>query len=185
MLKQELRKAYKAKRDALSPKDLQEYSLKISNRILQLPIWKFSFFHLFLPIAHNKEIDTEPLLTLLLGKDKNVVIPKVNGNNLDHFLLTDNTQLKLNKWGIPEPENGIAVNEKQIDVVFIPLLAFDEKGNRVGYGKGFYDRFLENCRPETIKIGLSYFKAEKEISGIEETDIPLNYCVTPEKTYYF
>lgn len=185
MLKQELRKAYKEKRNALSPKDVQQYSLVISNRVLQLPIWKFYFFHLFLSITEHKEIDTEPLLTLLLGKDKNVVVPKVEGVNMTNFLLTDNTKLKLNKWGIPEPEDGIVIKEKQLDVVFIPLLAFDTKGNRVGYGKGFYDRFLKKCRPNIIKIGLSFFEAEREIIDIESTDVPLNYCVTPENTYVF
>ena len=70
-------------------------------------------------------------------------------------------------------------------MVFVPLLAFDEKGNRVGYGKGFYDKFLANCKPETIKIGLSFFEAEDKIKEISENDMQLNYCVTPNKIYSF
>ena len=61
----------------------------------------------------------------------------------------------------------------------------DEKGNRIGYGKGFYDTFLARCRPDTIKIGLSFFKPETRIDGVFKGDIPLNYCVTPEKVYTF
>jgi 5-formyltetrahydrofolate cyclo-ligase len=72
-----------------------------------------------------------------------------------------------------------------LDVVFIPLLAFDEKGNRVGYGKGFYDRFLAKCRPETVKIGLSFFEATPEITDVSPDDIRLDWCVTPEKVYSF
>ena len=70
-------------------------------------------------------------------------------------------------------------------VVFIPLLAFDQKGNRVGYGKGFYDKFLEQCKPKTVKIGLSFFSTEEEISDIYKNDISLDYCVTPQTIYKF
>ena len=72
-----------------------------------------------------------------------------------------------------------------IDVVFVPLLAFDTNGNRVGYGKGFYDKFLSQCQPETIKIGLSFFEAEEEIADVYQDDIRLDYCVTPNKIYDF
>ena len=92
---------------------------------------------------------------------------------------------KLNSWNIPEPENGIAISTEQIEVVFIPLLAFDLRGNRVGYGKGFYDDFLNNCSKDTLKIGLSFFEAEANIADVEPHDIPLDYCVTPTKIYTF
>ena len=73
---------------------------------------------------------------------------------------------------------------KKLDVIFVPLLAYDEKGNRIGYGKGFYDRFLANCKPDTLFVGLSFFPPEKNIS-VEETDVPLHYCITPEKILSF
>ena len=74
---------------------------------------------------------------------------------------------------------------KKIDVVFVPLLAFDSKGHRVGYGKGFYDRFLNECRKDVITVGLSFFEAEDEFIEANETDVPLDYCVTPLKVYSF
>lgn len=185
MLKHEIREFFKAKRDLLSTEALELKSLEISNRLLELPIWKFSFFHLFLPIINQKEIDTQPILTLLQGRDKNIVLPKVTGDELQHFLLTDDTPFKKSKWGIPEPIDGIKIDEKKIDVIFVPLLAYDLKGNRVGYGKGFYDRFLEKCRPDAVKIGLSVFEPIAKISNLASNDIPLNYCVTPEKIYEF
>jgi len=72
-----------------------------------------------------------------------------------------------------------------MEVVFIPLLAYDKNGNRVGYGKGFYDKFLAECNPNTIKIGLSFFEPEELISDINTSDVQLNYCVTPNKTFKF
>lgn len=104
---------------------------------------------------------------------------------MTNYLLTDSTVLKTNDWGIPEPVDGIEIQPQQIEVVFMPLLAFDEKGNRIGYGKGFYDRFLSSCSIDTVKIGLSFFEAEPLISEVSEDDIPLDYCVTSEKIYRF
>jgi 5-formyltetrahydrofolate cyclo-ligase len=104
---------------------------------------------------------------------------------MTHYLLTDNTKIKKNEYNIPEPVYGLEVPVTKIDVVFVPLLAFDLKGNRVGYGKGFYDKFLSECKPETIKIGLSFFEAEELIDDISENDIQLDSCVTPNKIYFF
>jgi 5-formyltetrahydrofolate cyclo-ligase len=102
-----------------------------------------------------------------------------------HYLLTDNTKLTISEYGIPEPVEGIEVPSNKADVVFVPLLAFDTKGHRVGYGKGFYDRFLMECKPDVIKIGLSFFEAEEELIAVNPTDVALDFCVTPKKVYAF
>jgi 5-formyltetrahydrofolate cyclo-ligase len=187
MLKHELRVKYKNLRAAISPSEASDSSLILANHVLQIPVWDFFYFHTFLSIAEKNEIDTLPLLTLLQGKDKNIVVPKISGKNaLENFLITDSTRFTKNSWGIPEPTDGILIPEEKLDVVFVPLLAFDMHGNRVGYGKGFYDTFLQKCRKETVKIGLSLFGAEKEpISDIHENDVRLDYCVTPEEIYTF
>ncbi|WP_348799247.1 5-formyltetrahydrofolate cyclo-ligase [Flavobacterium adhaerens] len=187
MLKKEFRKKYKALRKELSEIDIEEKSLAITNALLPLPIWDKSYFHIFLPIREQKEVDTEFILHLLFGKDKEIVISKSDfeSRKMTHYLLTDNTKIKKNEYNIPEPIDGIEVPATKIDVVFVPLLAFDTKGNRVGYGKGFYDKFLSKCKPETIKIGLSFFEAEVLISDIFENDIQLDYCITPDKVYEF
>ena len=186
MTKNELRVDYKKRRDLLNSTIIEEKSIQIANKVLLLPIWQFSFFHIFLPIQKQKEIDTSPLLSLLQGKDKHVVVPKMENNqDLTHYLLLDNTTFKTNKWGIPEPQDGISVDEEKLDVVFIPLLAYDLKGNRVGYGKGFYDRFLAKCKPEVLKVGLSFYEPEPFIGDVVSTDMPLDYCVTPESIYKF
>lgn len=187
MKKNQLRIKYKKLREELSPEEIEDKSLQIANNLLELPIWNYSFYHLFLSITEKREINTEAVLHILQGKDKNVVISKsdLKTYRMTNYLLTDSTVLRTNEWGIPEPVDGIEVQPQQIEVVFMPLLAFDERGNRIGYGKGFYDRFLSSCSVHTIKIGLSFFQAEHRISEVSEDDIPLDYCVTPNKIYRF
>lgn len=185
--KKEIRIHYKNLRKELSEEVIEEKSLAIANNLIQLPIWDKTYFHVFLPIVEHKEVDTEFILHLLSGKDKEILISKSDfeTRTMTHFLLTDNTKIKKNEFNIPEPVNGLQVQSSNIDVVFVPLLAFDIYGNRVGYGKGFYDKFLSECRPETIKIGLSFFEAVDQIDDVFESDIKLDYCVTPEKVYKF
>ncbi|RIV43991.1 5-formyltetrahydrofolate cyclo-ligase [Flagellimonas pelagia] len=187
MLKHELRKKYKDLRAEINLTQASDFSLILANHVLQIPIWDFFYFHIFLSIEDKNEVDTLPLITLLQGRDKHVIVPKMTGStSMDNYLLTDSTTLKKNSWGIPEPVDGFLVPENKIEVVFVPLLAFDSKGNRVGYGKGFYDTFLHKCKKETIKIGLSFFPAENDlISDVHENDVRLDYCITPEKVYAF
>ncbi len=187
MNKQQLRTKYKALRAALSEDQVETLSMEIANQLLQLPIWQSSFYHLFLSITAHKEVNTEYLLHILQGKDKNVVISKSNfaDNTLAHYLLTDTTKLAINDWGIPEPVDGIPIPVAQLEVVFIPLLAYDTHGNRIGYGKGFYDRFLADCPENTLKIGLSFFDPETELLTVNELDIALDYCVTPTTSHTF
>jgi 5-formyltetrahydrofolate cyclo-ligase len=185
--KKELRLHYKNLRKELSIDAIEEKSLAIANEILQLPVWDKTYFHVFLPIEEQKEVNTEYILHLLSGKDKEIVVSKSDfeTRKMAHFLLTDNTRIKKNEYNIPEPVNGLPVLSETIEVVFVPLLAFDVFGNRIGYGKGFYDKFLAECKPETLKIGLSFFEAVNQIEDVFESDVRLDYCVTPEKIYDF
>lgn len=187
MTKSELRKKYKALRNDLTENQIDDFSLAFSNQLLKLPIWDFSFYHIFLSIEEQKEVNTDYILNILSGKDKHIVISKSDfeTGNMTHFLLTDNTVIKKNNYNIPEPVDGIEIHNAKLDVVFMPLLAFDKQGNRVGYGKGFYDRFLAHCKPETIKIGLSFFEPETEITDVFENDVRLDYCVTPGAVFRF
>ncbi|SHF97159.1 5-formyltetrahydrofolate cyclo-ligase [Flavobacterium micromati] len=187
MKKSEIRSKYKALRKQLSENDIEEMSLAVANKLITLPVWEKTYFHIFLPITEHNEVNTEFILHLLSGKDKEIIISKSDfeTRNMTHFLLTDSTKIKKNEYNIPEPVNGIEVPSNKIEVVFIPLLAFDNNGHRVGYGKGFYDKFLAECKPETIKIGLSFFEAEELIEDAFESDVKLDYCVTPNEVYIF
>tara|TARA_R110000751_G_scaffold136886_2_gene239955 strand:- start:389 stop:952 length:564 start_codon:yes stop_codon:yes gene_type:complete len=187
MSKPLLRKKYKDLRQALSETQVEDNSLAIANKLLSLDIWNNTFYHIFLTIEEQKEINTDYILNILSGKDKNIVISKSNFEDysMTHYLLTDNTKIIKNNYNIPEPIDGIEIPSSQLEVVFIPLLAFDNTGHRIGYGKGFYDRFLAQCKPETIKIGLSFFEAEAETIEASEDDIKLDYCVTPNRVFQF
>ncbi len=187
MQKAELRKKYKSLRSELSIEAIDRLSMEIANKLLKLPIWDASFYHVFLTIEEQKEVNTDYILNILSGKDKHIVLSKSDFETtlMTHYLLTDSTVIKKNKYNIPEPVNGIEITNNKIEVVFVPLLAFDKKGHRVGYGKGFYDKFLNECKPDTIKIGVSFFEAEDAIDDVFKGDVTLDYCVTPEKVYGF
>lgn len=187
MNKKALRQKYKEKRQKLSSEEIEENSLAIANNLLRLKVWEKTYFHVFLPIVEQKEVDTEFVLQVLAGKDKEVVISKSDfeTREMSHFLLTDNTKVVKNEYNIPEPANGLPVPTEMIDVVFVPLLAYDKQGNRVGYGKGFYDKFLSKCKPDVIKIGLSFFEPEEQIEDVLETDVKLDFCVTDKDIFKF
>ena len=194
MDKKVLRSKYKVLRQSLTQEEIEAKSLAIANQLLRMDalpslrlVWNKLYYHLFLTIEEQKEINTEYILQILAGKDKEIVISKCDFATLGmtHFLLTDNTKIKKNSYNVPEPVDGLEVPDAKIDVVFVPLLAYDKQGNRVGYGKGFYDNFLSKCKPETIKIGLSFFPPEEKIEDVSENDVKLDFCVTPEEIYKF
>lgn len=184
--KDHLRKEYLEKRKRLLQEQRDAWTLDIVNRCMSLPVWEAAIFHLFLPIEKQCEVDTTVLLSLLQGRDKQLVVSKMTSESgMEHFLLTDDTRIAVGKWGVPEPIGGIPIASNQIEVVFVPLIIFDLSGHRVGYGKGYYDRFLAACNPQTLKIGLSFFEPVDKIQPLSNQDIPLDYCVTPKRVYTF
>ncbi len=185
MTKNELRKKYKLLRKNLSKDEIENLSIDIANQLLTLPVWDKTYYHIFLSIEEQNEVNTSFILSILQGKDKEIVLPRSNFTDfsMTNYLLTENTLINKNQYNIPEPVDGLEVPIPKIEVVFIPLLAFDKNGYRVGYGKGFYDRFLSKCNPKIIKIGLSFFEEEQQIKNVLKSDIKLNYCITPKKIY--
>ena len=181
------RKKYQTLRSKLSKNKILDLSIKIANNCLDLNIWSNENYHIYLSIDKKNEVDTKPIINILDGRQKNIIVSKSDFKalTLKNYLLSEEVILEENEYGIPEPINGIQINSEIIDVVFVPLLAYDSKGNRVGYGKGFYDRFLQNLDSKTIKIGLSFFSPEVLIKNIDEKDIKLDYCVSPEKIFNF
>ncbi len=184
--KKTLRLKYKKLRETLSEESVEEMSLQIANQALKLPIWDKAYYHVFLSMAPKKEVNTEYIMHILQGKDKSIVISKVDSssNEMQHFLLQENTVLKTSKYGIPEPLSGIEIAPEILDIIFVPLLAYDQQGNRVGYGKGYYDRFLAKCNPNAVFVGLSFFDPEPKIL-FNDTDVPLNFCITSKKIFDF
>lgn len=187
MKKQTLRDDFKNQRAKLSSQYISDLSIQIANQTLKLPVWDFQNFHVFCTMSKFNEIETEYLMTLLMGKDKNIIVSKSDFNTFQmlHYLLTDNTTFKQNKWGIPEPQNGFEVRPSQIEVVFVPLLISDKNGYRVGYGKGFYDRFLAQCSNKVVKVGINFFEPIDQILDVDDFDIKLDWLVTPTQIYCY
>jgi|TARA_B110000483_G_C18006893_1_gene469528 5-formyltetrahydrofolate cyclo-ligase len=184
--KHELRKKYRDLREKLSTEEVLENSIAIANHCLAVDLWTKALYHLFLSSKKKNEVNTSFLLSVLQGKDKQIVVSKIlNESKLEHYLLSDQTLLKENDYGIPEPISGIKINPLEIDVVFLPLLVFDKQGHRVGYGKGYYDRFLADCQKETIKVGISFFEPIDKIEDIDENDIAMDFVVTPNQVFSF
>lgn len=188
MQKQDLRREFLQKRKALTETEVEGFSRKIHDWFFRsIPVHAYATIHTFLPIKRNNEIDTW-LIINTLQKDfaTDIVIPKSHDDGtMSHYLLTKDTVFEENKWKIPEPISNIQHPTSSIDLVLIPLLCFDKKGYRVGYGKGYYDRFLAECRPDVMKIGLSIFEPVEQIKDVDAYDIRLDYCITPNKIWSF
>jgi len=188
MTKKEVRLYCKKQRAAIPEQHLLRLQdlLLIQFQHLQLPF--LHFIHSYLPLENHNEVETEPLLNSLLFSNPGlqIAVPKIiSDTSMEHLLIDDSTLFQQNQFGIPEPIDGEIIAPELFDLVLVPLIAFDKKGNRVGFGKGFYDRFLVQCRTDCIVVGLSFLEAVDQIDDIEEWDIPLDYCVTPNKIYAF
>ena len=190
MQKQDLRTAFLQKRKALSEAEVKGFSKKIHDWFFRsIPVHAYATIHAFLPIKRNNEVDTW-LIINTLQKDfaTDIIIPKSHEDGtMSHYLLTKETVFEENQWEIPEPSpvGSLQSSVSDIDLVLIPLLCFDKKGYRVGYGKGYYDRFLAECRPDVLKIGLSIFEPIEQIKDVDAYDIRLDYCITPNKIWQF
>lgn len=188
--KEELRKEYLAKRKLFSESEIEQQSIKIRNWLFsRLMIHRFENIHVFLPIAKHKEVNTW-LIVETLQKDfpVNIILSRSETDGtLKHYIYDKTSILVENKWGIsePAPEEAKQILANQIDMVLVPLLIFDKLGHRVGYGKGYYDRFLADCRADVLKVGLSFFEPIKLIDDTYEYDIELDICITPNRIWSF
>jgi 5-formyltetrahydrofolate cyclo-ligase len=189
-LKTDLRKLYLAQRRSLSSTELAQKSQQIADLFFaQFAPAVGESVHTFLPIQKHNEIDTWLIVRRLWAEfpQTQVVVPMANPVDftMTHFQLTPDTKLQENKWGIPEPVNSLPVPESEIATVLVPLLCFDELGHRVGYGKGFYDRFLALVPQSSRKLGLSLMPPVDIIDDIHATDLTLDAVITPDRVWSF
>lgn len=189
MTKQELRNDYIERRRQLESSDIHVFSENILTLFRTLNFSDIHFLHIFYPMTGKHEVDSLLLAEWIRNKypEIRLLLPKTNltTHRLEHIIWTEETPLAMNKWGITEPEHGESIQPELIDMVIVPLLAFDKLGNRLGYGKGFYDRFLKECREDVIKAGLSFFDPEELLEEMAEHDVPLDLCITPTRIWKF
>ena len=180
-----LRQLFKKERSRLSVNVVDDLSKKIFKNLINLNIWDKNFYHLYLSNINNKEVETNKIVNLLFEKDKRIFVPKIKDTNLIHVEIKKDTLYSTNKIGIKEPKENHKADPNLFEVVFIPLLAYDKQGNRVGYGGGYYDKFLGNIKTNPLKIGFSLFEPVDKIQDIEKHDVRLDYVITPKKVYSF
>lgn len=185
MTKKALRKIYLEKRRTLPEETFRKLNEALCERFFaDLNLSAVKVLHTFLPIEKNREVDTWLIIERLKTDfpEIRMAVPRINNHSaeLEHYYLENREQLDNNTWGIPEPVKGVPASVEKIDAVLVPLLVFDRQRHRIGYGRGFYDRFLAQCRRDAIKIGLSLFPPEEKIMDVSEKDIPLDKVVTPE-----
>lgn len=188
MNKKQLRVEYLKQRALLDKNYFQKSCKKIKHLFFHhFGDKKYKTVHAFLPIIGKFEIDTWPIIHELWARKITVVVSKTDFDRiqLSHHLLTPETRLVTNKWGVSEPAEDNLFPIDQIDIVILPLLTFDLFGYRVGYGKGYYDRFLGENSTQPIKIGLSLFPPVDEIADVDHHDVRLDHCITPEINYSF
>ena len=188
MKKDIARKIYLKKRQELSSyKFEEEASQLIQNTIEFIRKYELKCIHCFLPIHSKGEINTTPIIHYCWKNNIKIAVPVSNfeDGTLKNAEFSSDSKTKQTKYNITEPIDHIWLDNDNIDLVITPLLAFDLKGYRVGYGKGFYDRFFTSLHKDAKRIGISLFKPCKDIEDINEHDIPLTHCVTPNKIYSF
>jgi len=187
MIKADCRKYFVEKRFGLSEDDHERLSHEVIQQVLQTINLSGKTISLFLPILAKKELNTYPILRLKDDLNLQIALPVADfeSNNMVHFLYESDDHIEISKYGIPEPTQGLEIKPEEIDIVFVPLTCFDLNGFRVGYGKGFYDRFLAHCRKDCQFVGLSLFEPINAIEDVNEFDIKLHYCITPNNIYKF
>ena len=154
MTKKEARQWFKEKRQALSEEDFQALNQMVVKNLFEHFEWKDLTIATFLSIKDKKELQTDNINRQLLLDNKVVAsISNFENSSMQFYLYDLQTTIINNKWGIPEPINAPAIDHKSIDIVLTPLLGFDNDGNRVGYGKGFYDRLAQTLKPEALYVG--------------------------------
>lgn len=192
MTKEQIRACMKEKRNALSAVEQAKMSTAIRNRLLQMPEFTESF-DLFTYISFQSEIDTQNIIFQALQEMKRVYVPRMEkepaGRRMHFYRIDQDTPLEPNRYGILEPvdppEEPYKItreNQTRASLMLLPGLAFTASGDRIGYGGGYYDRYLENGREKHfIKVALAYDFQFVERIETEEYDVKADFIITPTK----
>jgi 5-formyltetrahydrofolate cyclo-ligase len=185
MNKAELRQQYLAKQKVLSADEVDSASKRIAENFFSgCDLEAVRVLHCFIPIEKFNEINTRLIFAKLWRDFPHIqtVVPRVDRkiDGIRSLVFTHETELVRNAWGIEEPADDEFVEAQRIDLVLVPGLCFDKQGHRVGFGKGYYDRFLKTCRPDCLKIGLSHFEPIDKIDDVHDGDVRLDAVITPD-----
>lgn len=189
MTKKELRAIYKEKRNQLSASQKAKLDDLLLIQFQKLDIDIPSVIMTYAALETTNEFDPYLVTDYCAFKnpDQTLIYPVAGIDNytIQPVIVDEATLFEKNKYGIDEPINGSIISIEDIELVIVPLLYFDINGNRVGYGKGYYDRFLKNCNEDVLKIGFNYFDPVALIDDVNEYDVKLDYCITPTAIFAF
>ena len=178
-MKNQIKQSIVEKRNSLTKEEIMEKSTSIEKRLFNLNQYKNSKTIMFF-VSFDSEVYTHDMIRKSLGK-KTVVVPKVLQYEIEPSLIIDlDSLIPSGRFGVLEPIELMKISYKNINLVLVPGLVFDKEGHRIGYGLGFYDRFLAKV-PKAVKIGLCFdFQVVDEIPR-EEHDVPIDLIVTDER----
>jgi 5-formyltetrahydrofolate cyclo-ligase len=176
--KRELRRSVLRRRDSLPEDARRAKSRAIAGRVMALSeirsartvraFWSF-----------GSEVDTRPLLERLAASGRTVVLPTIRDRALEPRTWKPGEELEETWFGASEPVGGRSVDPAAIDVVAVPGVAFDRAGGRVGYGGGFYDRFLGRLRADALRVGIAFScQLVDEPVPAASFDVPIDAVVT-------
>ena len=175
MNKQELRSAIRARKRAMTMEEIETRSDALCQKFLESDAYRrASTLYGYLP--YNQEVRTWPILERAIADGKRVAVPKVYGDEMKFIYLEDLTQVEKGYSGIPEPIADGPVAQDKTALVLMPSLAFDPQGHRIGYGGGFYDKFLSR-EPEHPTLALCYEFQMVEKLETEQFDIPVDEVI--------
>ncbi|MBI2653813.1 5-formyltetrahydrofolate cyclo-ligase [Candidatus Woesearchaeota archaeon] len=178
-MKNQLKESILQKRNSLSKEEILEKSNKIKNNLFNLEQYKKSKIVMFF-VSFGSEVHTHDMIKEAL-KSKTVIVPKVVHHEIEPSVIIDFDNLvPSGKFKIPEPIEAMKIAYKNIDLILVPGIAFDKEGHRIGYGFGYYDRFLRRV-PKAIKIGLAFDLQIVDKIPREMHDVPVDLIVTEER----
>ncbi|MBX3281476.1 MAG: 5-formyltetrahydrofolate cyclo-ligase [Acidobacteria bacterium] len=189
MTKDDLRKELLERRRRLTPGEVADASRRISERFFgAVDLASIRVLHTFIRIAKFNELDTS-MIYMRLWRDRpqiTTAAPRIDHatGEMDAVIFDETTVLVKDRWGIRESSDGEVISPTEIDIVLVPMLGFDRLGHRVGYGKGFYDRFLTQTAPGCLKIGLCHWGPQDTPIETHPADIPLDLCITPDAVFH-
>lgn len=176
--KEELRKEGLERRSKMSEKEVKEKSKEIQEKVLRT-LDRDDIVMTY--ASYRNEVETDFLIEKLLQRNQVLAVPKTYRDKMKTYRIESFEELEENSRGIREPEESEEITKASIDNCIIPGVKFDRQGNRIGYGKGYYDRFLKNFQGQ--KIGLTYQKLMEQKIPTDEWDIPMDKIITEENVY--
>ena len=184
MEKKSLRKIIINRRDTMKKEIRREKEIVIKEELRNTLLYKKSK-NIFIYIGYGSEINTSLIIEDMLDDNKCVLVPRIDSINREMQAIQINSLegLELNRYGILEPSHSKkAFNRNEIDLIILPGVAFDDKGGRLGYGGGYYDKYLTNLNTFIPKVVLAYDFQILENIPLEEHDIKYDYLITEKRS---